>query len=73
MSSNWPCGLQAVRIVDAVAGLTMVAIMHSSRSSKSFTGRRVFCAMKAVTGSRMYSVLPPKEPPMGALITLTRW
>ena len=54
-------------MVDAVAGRTMVALMHSSRSSRSLTGRRVFCAMYAVTGSRMNSVLPPNEPPIGRL------
>ena len=56
-----------------VAGRTMVAIMHSSRSRRSLTGRRVACARKAQTGSMMYSVLPPNDPPMGTLMTRTRW
>ena len=72
-SSSSPSGVQAVRMVVLVAGLTMVAIMLSSRSSSSLTGRRVACARNAQTGSMMYSVLPPNDPPMGTLITRTRW
>ena len=63
----------AVLIVVDVAGRTIVAIMHSSRSSSSLTGLRVAWARKAHTGSMMYSVLPPNEPPMGTLMTRTRW
>ena len=35
--------------------------------------RLVSSARKAATGSRMNSVLPPNDPPMGALMTRTRW
>ena len=72
-SSSSPSGVQAVRMVVAVAGRTMVATMHSSRSRRSLTGRRVACARKAHTGSMMYSVLPPNDPPMGTLMTRRRW
>ena len=60
-------------MVVQVAGRTIVATMHSSRSRRSLTGRRVSLARKATTGSMMYSVLPPNDPPIGTLMTRTRW